>query len=102
MEHDTVPHERRHGSAVYRAPACQSLIQLRETTIKYLNDNNIKDFDIPSDEWIRLQFTPSNCWTERSKKFTKRFNVKMGIQTRLTRKHHPDQKYGVFFFNYFK
>ena len=87
---------------MYRDPSCQSLAIIKRSAIKLLEKESNELPDIPSDEWIRLQFTPNNVWAYRSKKFTQRFDIKMGIQTRLTRKYHPDQKYGSVLFNYFK
>ena len=102
LENNIVPHERRHGNTMHFAPAMQSVPQIMRLTTDFLMEELGSLPDIPSEEWVRLQFTPSNFWTERSKRFTARFNVKLGFQTRLTRKYHPDQKYGCVLFNYFK
>ena len=99
---DSVPHERRHGTTLYKTKNIVSIRQIREDTVKLLAKNGENYTDIPSDEWIRLQFTPTNPTATVSSKFTKRFNIKMEIQTRLTRKYQPDQKYGCVLFKYFK
>ena len=67
-----------------------------------LKKNSKEMPNIPCEEWIRLQFTPSNIWRYRNKNFTMRFDIKMRLQKRLCRKSHPDQKYGCVLFNYFK
>ena len=48
---------------------------------------------VPSQEWIRLQFWPSNQYTERAIRHTGRFDVKFGVQVRQLRKDHPDSHY---------
>ena len=48
---------------------------------------------IPPTEWIRLQFWPSNAYTDRAIRYTDRFNVKFGVQVRQLRKDHPDKHY---------
>ena len=45
---------------------------------------------IPSQEWICLQFSPSNPFTEKALRNTGCFSVKFGIQIRQLRKDHPD------------
>ncbi|CAG8582105.1 15847_t:CDS:10, partial [Gigaspora rosea] len=48
---------------------------------------------IPSEEWIRLQFQPTNPTNEKAKQYTGRFNIKFMVQARLLRKNHPDIHY---------
>ena len=48
---------------------------------------------VPSQDWIRLQFWPSNVYTEQALRYTGRFNVKFGVQIRQLRKDHPDRHY---------
>lgn len=46
---------------------------------------------IPSLEWIRLQFWPSNSYyTNTALRYTRRFNVKFSVQVR---QEHPDSHY---------
>ena len=97
----SVPHERRHGTTVYKSDNIISIRHVREDTMKLLGDKGALP-NIPSEEWIRLQFTPTNPRANVSSRFTQRFNMKMCLQTRLTRKYHPDQKYGCVLFKYFK
>ena len=48
---------------------------------------------IPSQEWICLQISPSNPFSEIALRYTGRFNVKFGIQIRQLRKDYPDSHY---------
>lgn len=55
---------------------------------------------IPSDEWVRLQFAPSNDLVTTAGKLTGRLNVIRKMQTRTLRKEHPDQHWNNSFTNY--
>ena len=97
-----IPDERRKDSALYKSRSIRSIFHLKELTVERLKLKNKSTEFIPSEEWIRLQFTPSNKWANTSKKYTARFNTKFSLQTRLLRKFHPDHKFGCVLFNYFK
>ena len=58
--------------------------------------------NIPSEEWLRLQFQPSNKWALTSQKYTHKFSATFVLQTRLIRKYHPDHKFGSVLFIYYK
>jgi hypothetical protein len=47
--------------------------------------------NIPSIEWIRLQFCPNNDTVKKAALLSGRLGVKRAIQTRTLRKEHPDQ-----------
>ncbi|POG58110.1 hypothetical protein GLOIN_2v1848933 [Rhizophagus irregularis DAOM 181602=DAOM 197198] len=71
--------ERRHGTILYM-PLALSVRDLREIITGRLkinyNDPLPSTIYIPSDEWIRLQFCPTNATTTRSMHHTSQFNVK--------------------------
>jgi len=48
---------------------------------------------IPSAEWIRLQFWPSNPYSGSALRYTGQFQVKHGVQVCQLRKDHPDARY---------
>ena len=103
-ENAMIPDERRHGTTLHRAPTFVLIAHLLRKGIERLKKlytmENIPA--IPCLEWLRVQFTPQNPWCKVAYIFTSRFNMKMGLQTRLLRKSHPDQKYGTILFHYFK
>lgn len=102
LDDNSVPHDRRHGLTLYRSPGSGSINQIRNHTVELLHKEGQVDFQIPSEEWTRLQFTPANIWSNTAIKYTLRFDIQWGLQTRLSRKHHPDHKYGTVLFIYFK
>ena len=52
-------------------PLAISIRDLREIIIKQLNEKFISETVlIPSEEWIRLQFQPTNPTTESAKQYT--------------------------------
>ncbi|CAG8748188.1 32351_t:CDS:10 [Gigaspora margarita] len=64
----------------------QNLLAVNER-LKTIHGNPLPfDVNIPSDEWIRLQFCPTNTTTTRAACYTGRFNVKFKVQGRLFRK----------------
>uniref|UniRef100_U9UYI2 Uncharacterized protein n=1 Tax=Rhizophagus irregularis (strain DAOM 181602 / DAOM 197198 / MUCL 43194) TaxID=747089 RepID=U9UYI2_RHIID len=71
--------ERRHETILYM-PLALSVRDLREIITGRLkinyNDPLPSTIYIPSDEWIRLQFCPTNATTTRSMHHTSQFNVK--------------------------
>lgn len=48
---------------------------------------------IPSVEWIRLQFWPSNPYSNKALQYTGHFEVKYGVQVSRLHKSHPDSHY---------
>ena len=56
--------------------------------------------DVPSLEWVRLQFTPTNPYTNSALKYTSRFEIKFMVQRRQMRSDHPDSKYAYITFKY--
>ncbi|PKY34602.1 hypothetical protein RhiirB3_499282, partial [Rhizophagus irregularis] len=58
------------------------------------------DIFIPSEEWIRLNFAPSNAYTTKALQYTGRFNVKYKVQSRLLQKSSEDEHYCRTLFKY--
>ncbi|EXX55319.1 hypothetical protein RirG_226480 [Rhizophagus irregularis DAOM 197198w] len=85
--------DRRHGSTLY-IPIVLSIRDLRESIISRLQTrlgNPLpSETNIPSDEWIRVQFTPKNTLAHSVINYTGRFNIRYKVQARLLRKDHPD------------
>ena len=57
---------------------------------------------IPSTEWIRLQFWPSNPYANVAVRYTGRFNLKFKVQSRLLRAAHEDCHYVAALYKYEK
>jgi hypothetical protein len=58
------------------------------------------DIAIPSEEWIRLNFAPSNAYTTKAMQYTGHFNVKYKVQSRLLQKSSEDEHYCHAIFKY--
>ncbi|GES77742.1 hypothetical protein GLOIN_2v1780244 [Rhizophagus clarus] len=97
--------ERRHETVLYM-PLAISVRDLHEIIIERLsiihNNTLPSDIYIPSEEWIRLQFCPTNATTTRSIYNTGRFNVKFKVQSRLLRKNSDDAHYCAVLFRYLR
>ena len=97
--------ERRHGTILY-IPLALSIRDLRETIVERLkiihNFSIPSTIHIPSEEWIRLQFCPTNAITTRSIHHTGRFNVKFKVQSRLLQKNSDDAHYCAALFRYLR
>ncbi|PKB95198.1 hypothetical protein RhiirA5_475802, partial [Rhizophagus irregularis] len=97
--------ERRHGTILYM-PLALSVRDLREIVTERLkiiySDPLPFTIHIPSDEWIRLQFCPTNATTTRSMHHTGQFNVKFKVQGRLLRKSSDDAHYCAALFRYLR
>ncbi|PKY60343.1 hypothetical protein RhiirA4_483933 [Rhizophagus irregularis] len=101
-ENSPAVNDRRHGNILYM-PLAISIRDLREIIIKRLNEKLISETVlIPSEEWIRLQFQPTNPITESAKQYTGRFNIKFMVQARQLRKDHPDTHYCAALFRYLR
>ncbi|GET62180.1 hypothetical protein GLOIN_2v1885121 [Rhizophagus irregularis DAOM 181602=DAOM 197198] len=97
--------DRRHGSTLY-IPIVLSIRDLRESIISRLQTrlgNPLpSETNIPSDEWIRVQFTPKNTLAHSVINYTGRFNIRYKVQARLLRKDHPDSHYCAGYFRYLR
>lgn len=94
---NTVPHDRRQGTARYFAPVVLSIRDLMTQSEQKMYElfpddpNN----DVPSAEYFRLQFLPHNSTSSTSKRYYGRFTVKRSIQKRTLHKHHVDHHYAA-------
>ncbi|CAB4406022.1 unnamed protein product [Rhizophagus irregularis] len=97
--------DRRHGSTLYM-PIVLSIRDLRKSIISRLQTrlgNPLpSEINIPSDEWIRVQFTPKNTLAHSAINYTGRFNIRYKVQARLLRKDHPDSHYCAGYFRYLR
>ena len=85
--------DRRHGETLHM-PIAVSIRHLREVIIERLMQRFPgQEKNIPSEEWIRLQFWPKNPFSCSALRHTGRFGVKFSVQIRQLRKDHPDAKY---------
>uniref|UniRef100_U9UBY5 Uncharacterized protein n=1 Tax=Rhizophagus irregularis (strain DAOM 181602 / DAOM 197198 / MUCL 43194) TaxID=747089 RepID=U9UBY5_RHIID len=104
-EHNnTVVNERRTDAVLY-IPYTISIRELRERIITRLNTKYqglplSSGVSIPSEEWIRLNFALSNAYTTKAMQYTRRFNVKYKVQSRLLRKSSEDEHYCHTIFKY--
>ncbi len=85
--------ERRHGNTMH-IPLAISIRNLQKIITARLKEKSPNFWPpIPSHEWLRLQFWPSNQYTDRAVCYTGRFKVKFGVQVRQLHKENPDQHY---------
>ena len=95
-EYQTAVHERRHGDTSY-LPFAISIRELIER-VKRRKPAILS----PSEEWVRLQFNPSNPYSNNALKHTGRFPIKYMVQRRQMRSDHVDSKYACVYFAYLK
>jgi hypothetical protein len=86
-------------------PYAISIRELRDRVITRLNTKYQgpplpDDVAVPSEEWIRLNFTPSNAYATKAMHYTGRFNVKYKMQSRLLQKSSEDEHYCRTIFKY--
>lgn len=89
--------ERRHGDCMY-LPIAMSIEDLKNMVSSRLPEGTL----IPSAEWIRLQFWPSNPYANIAIHHTGRFNLKYKVQSRLLRISHEDCHYVAALYKYQK
>ena len=87
-------------------PLALSVCDFREIItekLKTIHNNSLSlTIHIPSDEWVRLQFCPTNATTTRSMHNTGKFNIKFKVQGRLLRKNSDDAHYCAALFRYLR
>jgi len=87
-------------------PLAISIRDLREIVMERLsiihNNSLPSNIHIPSEEWIRLQFCPTNATTTRSIYHTGRFDIKFKVQSRLLQKNSDDAHYCAALFRYLR
>ncbi len=84
--------DRRHGLVTHLARA----ISINDL-VKQVKDRCPEGTEIPSPEWVRLQFWPKNPGS-KSSHYTGRFNLKFMIQRRQWRRFHIDAHYAAAYF----
>jgi len=87
--------ERRSSETVF-ASAVVSISSLVELATKNLYDRDksgeLKEMPpIPSEEWVRLQFSPNNHTVEKARYLTGVLGLVRAVQSRTLRKKHEDQ-----------
>ncbi|GET65113.1 hypothetical protein GLOIN_2v1767477 [Rhizophagus irregularis DAOM 181602=DAOM 197198] len=95
-----------HHHDILYMPLAMSVQHLHDIIIKRLQNKFStplpNEIQIPCEEWIGLQFSPTNPIAASAIHYTGRFNVKFQIQTRLLRKEHPDSHYCACLFHYLR
>ena len=93
-ESTAVP-ERRHGQVCFMAQA----LSVRDL-VDQVSKRCLPDTPIPSESWVRLNFSPRNPRAKVAEHYRGRLKVKHVVQKRLFRKSHPDQHYCACLFRY--
>ena len=91
----TAVDDRQHSAFVHTAKAI-SVQDLREKIVERCPPNTL----VPSDEWIRLQFSPSCQSSHAQLRYTGHLKVKHMVQQRQWRKQHEDAHYATCLFRY--
>ncbi len=91
----TAVDDRRHGLVTHLAHA----ISMRDL-VQQVKDRCPEHTDIPSPEWVRLQFWPKTPKIKSSIHYTGRFKMKFMVQQRQWRHHHKDAHYASALFRY--
>ncbi|CAJ0899955.1 5410_t:CDS:2, partial [Entrophospora sp. SA101] len=95
-------HERSHTTTLYM-PIAMSVNDLLQTILERLrnkyNGDIPPEIEIPSNEWVRLQFWPKSEFA-RSRN-TGRFRIRYKVQARQLRKFHVDAHYCAALWKYF-
>ena len=78
-EYQAAVQERRHSGVLY-LPFTISIRELVERVVK-----RRPGIDVPSLEWVRLQLTPTNPYTNSALKYTSRFKFKLSSWCRGVR-----------------
>ena len=87
---------RRHGTVCHLAVA----FSVSDLCNQVVSRN--PGIEVPSIEWIRLQFWPRNPFSFTSKKYTGRLNIKFMVQSRQVSSDHPDVHYCAAIFKYLR
>jgi len=87
--------DRRHGTVTHLAKA----ISIRDL-LEQVKSRCPPNTQVPSLEWLRLQFWPKIPRTHTAKHYTGRLNVKFMVQQRQFRKSHEDNHYAAAIFRY--
>ena len=100
-ELDPACDDRRHGSVVH-VPVAISVHNLCDIIEELLKSKSDEEVSIPSEEWVRLQFSLCNPYASNTIQYTGRFEVKCAVQRRQLRKSHSNSKYVMVLLKYVK
>ena len=87
--------DRRHSETLHMpvAISLHHLVTVVKTRLEQKYSNDESKLQVPSVEWLRLQFWPSNLYSTAVLRHTGRINLKFGVQIRQLRHEHVDSKY---------
>ena len=88
---------RRHGAVTHMAAA----ISVRDF-VEQVRKRLPGDTPIPSVEWVRLQFWPSNAYNKVAENYSGRLDVKHMVQSRHLHHSHPDAHYAAAAFRHLR
>ena len=94
---ETAVDDRRHGEVTHLARA----ISVRDL-LEQVSARCPQGTEIPSKQWLRLQFWPKTPSNRNSLQYTGKLNVKFMVQARQLRKRHEDAHYFAALFRYTK
>ena len=97
---EAAANDRRHSQA--HMPVAMSIPDLSRKVQEKIPKEEKGCFDIPSNEWIRLQFLPRSPHSQVSLRFVKQFDIKFQVQRRILRANHEDTYYAAAQFRYLK
>ena len=87
--------DRRHGHITHLSSTISIRDLVEQVQLRCPTDTNI-----PSLEWVLLQFWPKTPSANTSLQYTGRFRMKFMIQQRQWRRQHPDSHYAAATFRY--
>ena len=98
--------DRRHGSTC-RFPDDWSIAALIESVIEFAANNDKlatldPETDVPTEQWVRMSFSPANPWLASSVNYTCRFDISYGLTSRNAKTEHPHGAYAARIFKYWK
>ena len=93
LDETTLAVDERKHEHVMHMPLPISIRHLQELIEERLKRSTDSTPTIPTQEWIYLQFWPSNPYSEAALRHTGWFKVKFGVQVRQLHKDHPDRHY---------
>ena len=95
----------RHGTTS-DTPIAWSVPQLIKDVVQHAASSTplteITADEIPSEEWVRLSFSPSNPWIKTSAAYTCRFDLHFKVLSRGATTDHPDGAYAARILKYWK
>ena len=87
--------DRRHSETPHMpvAISLHHLLTLVKSRMQHKYPNDESKLQVPSAEWLRLQFWPNNPYSTAALRHTWRINLKFGVQIHLLHHEHVDSKY---------